>query len=155
MSTPHTIRANWRIDRGQDTVDGAGQAEVRTAAEVVRLIEALAEPEADDASLTHLGRPVVVVPLMGDAPVPDHVVHIAVRDGWGYLIYAGASARHVDGFTGHPDGDPLSPGTYGSYDEYPAGSGLPLPRFTEVLTQFLATGELSPDVPWVSQDALI
>jgi hypothetical protein len=49
----------------------------------------LAEPDVDDASLTHTGRPLVIVPMMGDDPVPDHVVHVAVRDGWGYLIYAG------------------------------------------------------------------
>jgi immunity protein Imm1 of predicted polymorphic toxin system len=131
---------------------GTGRAEIRTMGDVDQFIGSLAEPDVDDASLTHTGRPLVVVPMMGDDPVLDHVVHVAVRDGWGYLIYAGASARHADGFTGHPEGDPRSPGTFGSYDEYPSGSGLPLPRLAEVLIGFLEAGDLPTGVARVSQD---
>jgi hypothetical protein len=58
----------------------------------------------------------------------------------------------VDGFTGHPEGDPRSPGTFGSYDEYPSGSGLQLSRLAEVLIGFLEAGELPTGVAWVSQD---
>ncbi|GGP59547.1 Imm1 family immunity protein [Saccharothrix coeruleofusca] len=135
--------------RGRALPDDAGQAEVTTPEDVRDLVRALADPNADDAYVTHLGRPTVVLPLTGDEPVPDHVVHLAVRDGWGYFVYAGVADGYPDGFTGHPKGDPRSPGTHGSHDEYPPASGLPLPLFTEVLIRFLESAELPDAVEWV------
>ncbi|MCP2164561.1 hypothetical protein LX83_001401 [Goodfellowiella coeruleoviolacea] len=113
---------------------------------------ALAQPDADDAYVTHLARPSVVTPLVSEEEVPDHVVHLAVRDGWGYFTYAGDAAGWPAGFTGHPQGDPRSPGTHGSYGEYSAGSGLSIPVFTRLLTDFLVSAELPTWIHWISED---
>jgi len=95
----------------------------------------------------------VVAPLLGGGLVPDHVLHLAVRGIWGYIAYSGNAAGYRDGFTGHPQGDPRSPGTHGHYNiDYPAGSGLGLHQFTEAIIQFLATGDLPTCVRWISED---
>lgn len=147
------LNAYWRLDQVHDTPDVAGQMTVTSAEEVQHLVDVLSRPDADDAYATHLGRPTVAAPLLGDDLVPDHVLHLAVRGGWGYLTYAGNAVGYWDGFTGHPQGDPRSPGTHGHYNtDYPAGSGLPLPQFTDAIVQFLVTGELPTCVHWISED---
>lgn len=144
--TTAALRAHWSGGPG-------GELTVTTAEQVDELVARLARPEVDDAYLTHLGRPTTAMPLLGEADVPDHVIHLAVREGWGYLAYSGAAAGHPDGFTGHPVGDPLSPGTNGAYnDDYPAGSGLPLPLLRLAIMELLRSGELPTCVRWTSED---
>jgi hypothetical protein len=152
MMARNGLHARWRVHPPGGAADSVEEAIATTPEEIERLVTALAQPDADDAYVTHLARPTVVMPFASDDEVPDHVVHLAVRDGWGYFAYAGDAAGWPDGFTGHPQGDPHSPGTYGSYSEYPAGSGLPVPEFTRLLTDFLANAELPTWIRWISED---
>jgi hypothetical protein len=138
------LDAHWRIDRGPGSPDASGKALVTSRDDVRRLVDALSQPGVDDAYVTHLGRPLVTMPLLSNDPVPDHVLHLAVRGTWGYLAYAGAAA-------GHPTG---SAATHGHYNtDYAAGSGLSLPQFEAAIAEFLATGELPTCIQWINEDA--
>jgi hypothetical protein len=121
---------------------------VTTAAQVDDLIALLGRDDADDAYATHLGRPSKVDELERDH-VPDHVMYLAVRDGWGYLRYIGtlAGRRQADVYT--PIGDHCSPATHGTNNvDYPAVSGLALTDFRAVVVGFLTAGDLPTVVRW-------
>jgi Immunity protein Imm1 len=104
--------------------------------DVDELLDALGREYVDDAYLT-TDRP--------DA----FVLHLAVRDGWGYLAWSD------DEFLGSPVGDPRSPGTHGTFNtDYFPGTGLAVGALAPVLKELLATGRRPTGVAWVSDDEL-
>jgi hypothetical protein len=115
---------------------------VESRAGVEALVRTLADPTAYDACLDHGLRP---PDAHGQV---DHNVTVAVRGGWGYLHY-------VDNqFQGWPKGDPRSPAVDEQYTGFPAGTGLPLDRYTEVLVEFLDTATLPVSVEWYDEAEL-
>jgi hypothetical protein len=146
------LAVSWRVQLGHGEPEAREEMTVESSEDVRQLVLKLSKPGVDDAYVTHLGRPVEVVPGLGDEPLPDHVVHLAVRRPWGYITFAGDAVAYPEGFTGHPLGDAASPATHGSYNtDYAAGSGLPLDVFEQVVAEFLVTKELPTCVEWVSE----
>jgi hypothetical protein len=107
-----------------------------TADDVDELIAALGASDVDDAYLT------------ADEP-NAFVVHLALRDGWGYLAWSD------DSFLGSPVGDPTSPGTHGTFNaDYFPGTGLALAVLDQVVKAVLTTGSRPTEVEWISDDEL-
>jgi hypothetical protein len=100
------------------------------------LVAALGAPHVDDAYLT-------------TDEQGAFVIHLAVRDGWGYLAWSD------DEFLGSPAGDPNSPGTHGTFNtDYFPGTGLSPGMLARVLKDLLVTGDRPALVEWVSDDEL-
>lgn len=153
----HTLDASWVVVQ-PDGPPVSRHVLVRDSAEVARLVAELSAPDAADAYVTHSGRPAAPLPDLnaGDtAPIPDHVVYLAVWQEWGYFGYLGpvASQEVAPGDLVFPIGDPRSPSyvAYTSLTEFPAGTALPLDTFTDVIARFLDTAALPANVRWVDE----
>lgn len=109
----------------RDGVQGGQRLPLVTDADVTRLVELLAQPWADTASIQ----------------TADTVLDVRIQDGWGYMLYAGDTGYLIT------DGDPASPAAPCEVD-FPAGSGLPADRVIAALREFVRTRELPETVPW-------
>lgn len=129
------VRAHWYLypPTGPRTDE---RQTLATNDDVDELLGALGGEYVDDAYLT--------------TDQPDtFVLHLAVRDGWGYLAWSD------DEFLGSPVGDPQSPGTHGTFNtDYFPGTGLAVGTLARVLKDLLATGRRPTEVAWVSDDEL-
>lgn len=134
------LRATIRLRPGTDREFDASTPEA-----IGELVDALAEPESDDARIEHTGR-----------PSADHVLYACVRKGFVYLRYLGpiSGAEDVDEAV-VPIGEPKSPEARGTTNStYPPTTGLGLAHFTEALHEFARTAELPTCVQWVTESAL-
>lgn len=109
----------------RDGIQGGQSLPLETDADVLRLAELLAQPWADSGSIQ-----------------TDNVaLQVHVRDGWGYMVYAGDAGYLT------LDGDPTSPAAPCEVD-YPAGTGLPAERVVDAVREFVRTGQLPTTVRW-------
>ena len=132
------------LEVGWGVVDAGGSYRgvnvlIETVDEVDGLVSRLAEPGAEIARLIHHGRPL----WDADRGLVDHDVYAAVADGFGYLSFQDATRTKR-----YPAGDPAAPGCEFDDDDFPPGSGLPLARFAEAITEFLLTADLPGCVTW-------
>lgn len=125
--TPELVAA---VPTFRDGVAGGETVVVSADEDVARLVELLAESWADTGSIQ----------------TDDAVLDVHVRDGWGYLLYAGADGYLIT------DGDPDSPEVK-SETGFAAGSGLPVERIIQALREFVHTRGLPHSVPWRDADA--
>jgi hypothetical protein len=112
--------------------------EVRDRADVERLVATLALPGAADAHVTYSGRPTTPLPALNDgdlAPVPEHVVYLAVWLG-GSVDSASCLTRRHSG-SGDDRAEPrltisARPTATGSHDIPPSWPRPPVPRRSAV-----------------------
>jgi Immunity protein Imm1 len=129
------VRAHWYV-YPPDAPRADERKTLVTDNDVDDLVAALSAPHVDDAYLTT------------NEP-GAFVIHLALRDSWGYLAWTD------DEFLGSPAGDPNSPGTHGTFNtDYFPGTGVPTAILARVLKDLLATGSRPTSVEWVSDDEL-
>ncbi|HEX4704307.1 MAG TPA: Imm1 family immunity protein [Pseudonocardiaceae bacterium] len=133
-----TLEAGWAVVPADGVYRGFNIV-VETPDDVHELVRRLTEPGAEIARLIHHGRPL----WDADRGFVDHDVYAAVADGFGYLSFQ--DARRTKRYPLGADG---SPGCEFDDDEFPPGSGLPLDRFAEAITEFLLTADLPTGVRW-------
>lgn len=130
------------------------QITVHGPTDVAAFVAALAQPYVDSAYTTHSGRPAHPEPDLSDGdmtPVPDHVATLGVRDGFGYFHYIGGVGDGSTQFHGFASGDAASPPAWlDGATELPAGSGIPLPLYEQLIAEFVATGELPSGISWIN-----
>ncbi|MEU5690709.1 Imm1 family immunity protein [Actinosynnema sp. NPDC020468] len=119
---------------------------VRTPEDVDHLVTLLSEPSAEQALISHSARRPTTSEFTGRT-VPDHLLQALVRGGFGYLLHYCPE---------HPSsasvGDPTSPAHHYDYTDFEAGTGLPLPLFTNALKEFLTTASRPTCVGWRAVD---
>ncbi|QFZ23224.1 Imm1 family immunity protein [Saccharothrix syringae] len=142
-----SFTAVWPISDPRDS-DAADSLTAGGPEDVEALVNRLAEPGAGAAVLEHLDRETMtdtegLLGAPGATRMPDHDVVVAVRDGYGYLVYT-----DVEHDTATLEGAPESPGYHSEYVEYPDGSGVPVEVLTAALKDFLATAQRPTCVEW-------
>ncbi|MEV0676837.1 Imm1 family immunity protein [Actinosynnema sp. NPDC050436] len=140
-----SIKATWDVydPEGSPALDSM---EVHAPDDVALLVTRLSGLHVAGGTLVHTKRPEIVSPYSGEV-VPDHVLQVLVNGGFGYVHFH--SPEHV---SCSPVGDPDSGFHHYEYTDFEAGSGLPLPLFTRLLTEFLATAERPTCVTWRNPD---
>jgi hypothetical protein len=103
---------------------------VSTPEDVGILVGRLADVAADTATV-HLSESGV----FADPPMIDHTVHAVVIGDYGCLSHW--DTTHDLAFS---RGDSASTGHESEVEDFPHGSGLSLPRFTDALVELLTTG---------------
>lgn len=138
-----TIDARW-ADLAPETVAPLAQRHtcLSSPADVLWLVEQLAQPHTSEAYLVHADRPRVTSSVTGRAKA-DHGLVIAVHDNRGYAEYSD-NRRYCQTL-----GDPGSGEWHTTHQgHFLPGSGIPVDQLTTMVIEFLNTSELPESVQW-------
>jgi hypothetical protein len=137
-----SFRAVWEIyPDGPGGRTSGDNVVVSTPEQVDHLVISLADPQAGTAKIWG--------PDIREDGWPGVMIHAAVENGYGYLSYTSDACSLM-----FSSGDSRSLEVISTDEEFPEGSGMPLPRFAAALREFLQTGERPRIVHWQPADAV-
>lgn len=131
-----SITAGWAVIHSDGRYEGVNTT-LKTPEDVAAFVDkvAAADPYADSIGMIHNDRPL----WDAEQDFTDHDVFAAWRTGSATsATKIGTTPRHS------PVGDPESAGREFDDEDFPAGSGLPLNRFTAALVEFLRDQHVQP-----------
>jgi Immunity protein Imm1 len=141
------ITARWSSLQAGLESDGEHHVTVLATPDDVRgLVEQLRGPDTTEAHLVHGARPRDVDEWSGDE-TPDHQVTIGVHAGFGYMEFI--DSAHVVQIVGDPESPEWHTHSSGYFNR---GSGISVDTLTDMVTEFLTTGQLPTRVRWREHD---